>query len=188
MTRRRSLIPPRAPIFVGCEGESEQAYGQVLNELLREPDRHFHLEVVNLSPGAGDPIARLQKADQEIDRRRRRRSEFHLRVVLMDSDQVDRAPELRRQAERRARDLDIRIVWQEPCHEAFLLRHLDGFAQHRPPTCVAAKITLKATWSDYCKPMTKMQLARRIDFDAVQRAAEVEPALAAFLSEINLVP
>jgi hypothetical protein len=188
MTGRRSTIIQRKPVFVGCEGESEQAYGQVLNDLLREPDRHFHLEVVNLSPGAGDPISRLRKAEQEIARRRLRRSEFRLRVALLDSDQVDRAPELRQQADRHARNLGIRIIWQEPCHEAFLLRHLDGFAQQRPPTCVAANAKLKDAWPDYRKPMTKIQLARRIDIDAVRRAAAVEPALYAFLRDIKLVP
>jgi hypothetical protein len=44
---------------------------------------------MSLNPGTGDPIARLREADQEIARRRRTRSEFHLRWVLMDSDQVD---------------------------------------------------------------------------------------------------
>jgi hypothetical protein len=188
MTRRRSIIAPRTPIFVGCEGESEQAYGQVLNDLLRDQNRPFHLEVVNLSPGAGDPTARLRKAEQEIARRRQRRSEFHLRVALLDSDQVDGDGHRRKQAEQRAQSLDIRIIWQEPCHEALLLRHLDGFAQNRPPTSLSAEAMLRAAWPDYRKPMTKIQLARRIDLDAVRRAASVEPELCAFLREIALLP
>ena len=123
-----------------------------------------------------------------ICRGRQRRSEFHLQVALLDSDQVDGDDRRRQQAERRAQELNIRIIWQKPCHEAFLLRHLDGFAQHRPPTCEAAKAILRAAWPDYRKPMTKMQLARRIDLDAVQRAAAVEPALCAFLRELTLLP
>jgi hypothetical protein len=39
MTSRRRIIPQRMPVFLGCEGESEQAYGQVLNDLLREAGR-----------------------------------------------------------------------------------------------------------------------------------------------------
>jgi hypothetical protein len=46
---------------------------------------------------------------------------------------------------------------------------------------------LKVAWPDYRKPMTKIQLARRIDLDAVQRAAAAEAALSAFLREINLI-
>jgi hypothetical protein len=69
-----------------------------------------------------------------------------------------------------------------------LLRHLDAFAQNRPPTSAAAEAMLKAAWPDYRKPMTKIQLARRIDLDAVQRAAAVEPSLSVFLREITLLP
>jgi RloB-like protein len=171
MRPRRPIIPQRTPIFVGCEGESEQAYGQILNDLLREAKRPVHLEVVNLNPGAGDPFARLRKAEQEIIRRRQRRSEFRLQVVLMDSDQVDTDSKRWQQAERCAQDLGIRIIWQEPCHEAMLLRHLDGFACNRPLTSGTAQAILKAAWPDYRKPMTKIQLAQRIDLSAVQRAA-----------------
>jgi hypothetical protein len=147
-----------------------------------------HLEVVNLNPGAGDPIARLHKAGQEVVRRRQRRSEFRLQVVLMDSDQVDADGGRRQETERCAQDLGIRIIWQEPCHEAMLLRHLDGFAKNRPLTSRTAEAMLKAAWPDYRKPMTRIQLARRIDLDAVQRAATVEPSLFAFLREITLLP
>jgi hypothetical protein len=188
MTSRRRTIPQRTPIFPGCEGESEQAYGQVLNDLLREAKRPVHLEVVNLNPGAGDPIARLRKAQQEIIRRRQRRSEFRLQVVLMDSDQVDADSERRQQAERCAQELGIVIIWQEPCHEAMLLRHLDGFAYNRPLTSAAAAAALKAVWPDYRKPMTRIQLARLVGLDAVRRAAAVEPSLSAFLCEITLLP
>jgi hypothetical protein len=149
---------------------AEQAYGQVLNDLLREADRPVHLEVVSLNPGAGDPIARLRKAEQEIVRRRQRRSAFGRKMVLMDSDQVDG---------------DIK---QEPCHEALLLRHLDGFAHKRPPTSGIAIAMLKTVWPDYRKPMTKIQLAKRVDLAAIRRAAAAESALFAFLQEITLLP
>lgn len=188
MRRRHPIIAPRTPVFVGCEGESEQAYGQVLNDILRERTRPFYLEVVNLSPGAGDPISRLQKAAQEIARRNRRRSEFKLAVVFLDSDQVDRDPKSRQQAERLAHQFAICIIWQQPCHEAFLLRHLLGFGDRRPPTSANAAATIKSNWPDYRKPMTRMQLARRIDLDGIRRAAAVEPSLSSFLHQITLLP
>jgi hypothetical protein len=108
-------------------------------------------------------------------------------VALMDSDQVDADSRRRQQAERCAQDLGVRIIWQEPCHEAMLLRHLDGFAQNRPQTSAAAAAMLKTAWPEYRKPMTKIQLARRIDLNAVQRAAAVEPVLSAFLRDITLL-
>lgn len=185
---RRPIIKPKTPIFLGCEGESEQAYGQLLNDLLQAERLPVHLEVVNLSPGAGDPIARLRRAAQEIVRRRQRRSEFARRAVLLDLDQVQHDNQRRQQTEQLANQLDIRIIWQEPCHEALLLRHLNGFAQHRPPSTPAAANALNGAWPQYAKPMTKILLARRIGLADVQRAANVEPELAAFLHDIGLLP
>ncbi len=92
MRKNRAFVPQRRPIFLGCGGESEQAYGQVLNDLLRQANLPFHLEVVNLNPGAGDPFARLKRAGEKITRRRTTRSDFYLKLVLMDSDQVDNNP------------------------------------------------------------------------------------------------
>ncbi|OZA92230.1 MAG: hypothetical protein B7X76_00540 [Azorhizobium sp. 39-67-5] len=156
--------------------------------MLHAADVAVHLEVVNLNPGAGDPLARLRRADQEIARRRQRRSEFARKAVLMDSDQVDGDAQRRNETERLAQQLGIRIIWQETCHEAFLLRHLEGFAQHRPPTTNGAGVALQAAWPQYRKPMTKLLLARRIGLAEVRRAAAVEAALAAFLTEIGLLP
>lgn len=187
MRTRRPIIVQRTPIFFGCEGESEQGYGQLLNDLLRAADIPVHLEVVNLNPGAGDPIARLRRAQQEIARRRRRRSEFEGKLVLMDSDQVDGNAHRRQQAQQLANDLGLRIIWQEPCHEAFLLRHLDGYEQNRPPTAQAAINALRAAWPEYEKPMTKIRLSRRIGMPEVQRVASVEAVLADFLYEIKLL-
>lgn len=185
---RHPIIKPKTPIFLGCEGESEQAYGQLLNDLLQAAGRPVHLEVVNLSPGAGDPVSRLQRAAREIVRRRQRRSEFVRRAVLLDIDQVQNDNQRRQQAEKLATGLDIRIIWQDPCHEAMLLRHLDGYSQHRPPTTQAAGIALHGAWPQYAKPMTKIMLARRIGHADVRRAAAVEPALAAFLHDVGLLP
>ena len=185
---RRSFITERKPVFLGCEGESEQAYGQLLYDFLREIGRPVHIEVVNLNPGAGDPIARLRKAEQEIIRRSQRRSAFHLKAVLMDSDQVSADIHGRRQVELLAQKLDIRIIWQEPCHEAMLLRHLEGFSANRPPTSAIAGAALKDAWPEYRKPMTRLKLKRTLGLDAVRRAAAVEPSLSEFLHDIALLP
>lgn len=188
MTRRRAIIPQRKPVFVGCEGESEQAYGQLLNDILQEQKLSFHLEVVNLSPGAGDPVSRLHKAQKEIIRRKQRRSEFVFRVVFLDSDTVEKDPERRQQAEQLARKLGIHVIWQEPCHEGFLLRHIEGLENRRPPTSMSANKTLGSQWPDYRKPMTKMKLARRINLEAIRRAAAVERSLSFFLRQLTLLP
>jgi hypothetical protein len=188
MSKRRQIIPQRTPVFLGCEGESEQAYGQLLNDLLRIAGRPVHIEVVTLNPGAGDPLARLRRAEQEITRRQQRRSEFRIKAILMDSDQIANDRPRYQAAEQLARALGIQIIWQEPCHEAVLLRHLQGCTQHRPPRQRDAEIALKRAWPDYDKPMTKSQLSRRIARDAIERVAAVEPSLRAFFRDITLLP
>jgi hypothetical protein len=44
--RRRPSIPRRCRFFLGCEGQSEQSYGALLQHLADEsPDLHIHLDV-----------------------------------------------------------------------------------------------------------------------------------------------
>ena len=188
MMRRRPIREPKKPVFLGCEGESEVAYGQILNDLLRSAEVAVHLHVEALVPGAGDPLARVQLALKRIARSERRRVRFRLKVILMDTDQTESEPQRAADAKRLAAQHDLRLIWQEPCHEAVLLRHMPDRSSRRPPTCLYAQRALMQVWPEYEKPMARLQLARRIDLDAVRRAAGVEPELCAFLEDIGLLP
>jgi len=74
MKPRRPFIPQRKPIFVGCEGYSESAYVALIQDFARDFDLPIHLQVSVLAPGAGDPLARIQKANREIKKLRENRS------------------------------------------------------------------------------------------------------------------
>ena len=187
MSGRRPTIPRRTPIFLGCEGESEQAYGQFLNELAREAGLHVHIEVVNLSPGAGDPVSRMQRARKEVEQRQRKRAEFAFKAVLHDSDQIDNDLQRREMAESIGRESDIAIIWQSPCHEALLLRHFEGFEQRRPATTAEIGAMLRQAWPSYQKPMTRVQVARTLEIAHVRRATQSEPALRTFLRRVGLI-
>jgi hypothetical protein len=187
MRRRGTIIPSRTPIFLGCEGESEQAYGQFLNDTIRASGLPFHIEVVNLNPGAGDPLARILRADQEITRRSRRRTEFKFKTVLMDSDQIEHDHQRRQQVETLAEARNISIIWQQPCHEAFLLRHFEGHTNHMPATSTLAKAALLQVWPEYEKPMTGLQVSRKISIDGVIRVANNNASLETFLRQIRLI-
>jgi hypothetical protein len=78
-------------------------------------------------------------------------------------------------------------VWQRPCFEAVLLRHLEGRAGHRPPDTPGAGRALERDWPDYEKPMSRTDLARRLDLAAALRAAAVEPELGVMLRCIGLL-
>jgi len=80
----------------------------------------------------------------------------------------------------------IFLVWQRPDHEAFLLRHLDGCQQHRPPAGASFN-ALRQQWPDYAKPQTQIQLAQRIQLLHIQQACTVEHDLRAFLRAIKVV-
>ena len=169
MMRRRPFRPPKKPVFFGCEGESEVAYGQILNDHLRATALPVHLHVDVLTPGAGDPLARVQRAIKRIAERERRRAKYRMKAILMDSDQAANDPARAERAKRLAAQHNMTIIWQDPCHEALLLRHMPNCSNLRPPSCVLAEQRLKAEWPEYEKPMPRARLAKRIDLGAIQR-------------------
>ena len=182
------MIEPRKPIFLGCEGESEVAYGQLLYDFARQSGQHIHLEVVGLIPGAGDPLARVARARQEIARRTARRSRFIAKFILMDFDQVAthglNANEIQSLAAREG----IQIIWQKPCHEGFLLRHIITESNKLPASSQLALLHLRQHWASYKKPMTRVQLGKLVTVNQVLAAAKHNADLSALLLEIGLLP
>lgn len=59
--RRKRGIEKRTRFFLGCEGESEQAFGSFLNRIALEADLKIHIVAVNLQP-AGDSLALARKS------------------------------------------------------------------------------------------------------------------------------
>jgi hypothetical protein len=49
-----------------------------------------------------------------------------VRAVLLDTDRRGQAPQRDMRMVELAQRTRLRLIWQEPCHEAFLLRHLEG--------------------------------------------------------------
>ena len=183
MRRPRPIrIPQRRRVFVGCEGESEQGYVALLSRLLEERHRQVFLDAVLL--GGGDPLALVETARLRLRHRRERGDRYAARVIFLDSDQREISPERTAQAIDLAANLDLQLIWQEPCHEALLLRHFPDCERHRPPTTRLAGEQLLRLWPEYRKAMPAAPLAVRLDREAVLRAASVEAALAAFLAEI----
>ena len=185
--RRPPHIPQRRPVYIGCEGMSEVSYAGLLQDMLRDADLPVHLVVEELGPGAGDPLARIERAVCRLSHLRRTRTVPAERFALLDSDQTIRDPQRAERACRVAADNNIIIVWQHTCFEAVLLRHLQDRATRQPPDTSEAARALKREWPDYQKPMPRAALARRIDRAAVLRAAAVEPKLAILLRCLRLI-
>lgn len=186
MSRRRPTIPQRKPIFIGCEGESEQGYAGLLQDLIHDVDLHVHLNIEVLR--AGDPLARIELAIKKLEHARRKRVNFTDRFVFLDTDQLALSADRAHRARELAAANDIRVIWQEPCFEAVLLRHFAGRTGNRPLTNQATEAALRQEWPHYQKPMSRAELTRKIDREAVLRAAGVEDDLMALLCCIGLMP
>lgn len=180
-----SRIPQRRRIFVGCEGESEGSYVALLGRLSEDRNCHVHLDRANLR--GGDPLAIVEAAVREFRSRVRRRGPYAAQAVFLDADRRAIAPERAGLATDLATRFNITLIWQEPCHEAFLLRHLPDCERLRPPTAQAAMMELQRRWPDYEKAMPAVSLATRLSLDAVLRAAAVEASLRDFLIAIGLL-
>ena len=186
MSRPKALIPQRIRIYLGREGPSEQSYGKRLNEIADAAGLHLHFDNDVLQPGGGDPLELVKLAISRIDQKRRKRGDFARRAILLDRDKLPQNPEWEKLILRLAQQHELSLIWQDICHEAFLLRHLEQHTSSRPPTADLALQALKKLWPEYFKGMSAAQLAARIDLPAVRRAGSVEPGLAVFLDRIGL--
>lgn len=179
--------PEKKRFFLGCEGQSEVAYARLLNEFAGQTCASAYLDIRSLFPGAGAPLARIQLAVKALGQPvQKRRVPYAGRFILLDRDQIQDDRRMVEDAEYLAGEHGIKLIWQEPCHEALLLRHLSGHASDRPPTCRSADGRLKAVWPEYEKPMSAPGLSQWIDRAGLCRAAAVEPRLQEFLDEIGL--
>lgn len=188
MSRRRlPHIALRRPIYVGCEGASEVGYAGLLQDLVRDMNLPVHLQIEELGPGTGDPLSRIEMAVLRLGQLQRRRSAPVERFALLDFDQAERDPDRAEKACNLAARNKIAIVWQRPCFEALLLRHLEGQSLKRPPNASLSFKAIAKEWPEYKKGMPRANLTRRIDQTAIARAAAVEPDLKAMLRCIGLL-
>lgn len=184
MRRRRTIIRPRTPIFLGCEGRSEAGYAALLGRFTRETTGvHVHIHVELLQPGAGDPLELVRRATVKIREIERRREAFGRKAVLIDRGDPTKNAAATRLAQVSRID---HVIWQDPDHEAMLLRHLDG-CQTLRPSVGQTMTALRRHWPDYQKGCTVVQLAEKISIDHVRQACTVEVDLQVFLAAIGLL-
>ena len=153
----------------------------MLQKLLDARARRFHLDAVVLNPGAGDPYELVRRAIARASDLAERHGAYAFRAVLLDADRHDAASLMGRRTTEIARENGMALIWQEPCHEALLLRHLQGCQSLRPSNSSEAMRILLRHWPTYRKAMPAVILEAMLDEAAVLRAAEVEPPLRGFL-------
>ena len=159
----------------------------MLQRLLDARAHRFHLDAVVLNPGAGDPPELIRRAIARASDLAERHGAYAFRAVLLDADRHDAASLMGRRTTEIARENSVTLIWQEPCHEALLLRHLQGCQGLRPSTSSEAMRMLLRHWPTYRKAMPAVSLGATLDEAAVLRVAEVEPTLRGFLRFLDLV-
>lgn len=174
----------RRRIFLGCEGDSERSYGTLLHQLIHA-DGRLHIETVVLQPGGGDPLAIVENAAAVIRRKERDFGKYFVRAILLDRDKYGINNQRDQKIPTIIGSLGIHLVWQRPCHEALLLRHIAGCHSLQPPTTADAIARLQVEWPNYEKGGSSAYLAGKIDLDAVRRVIAVEADLATFLKIIG---
>lgn len=185
MGRRRAFVRQRAPVFFGCEGLSEVGYGRFLQILADEADLHLHIDAVDVQNG--DPLAIVEGAVALARRREAARAPYRHRVLALDADQLGTSPERDARAISVADRAKFRLLWQRPCFEALLLRHLEGCETLRPALTRDAEREIAVRWPDYRKGLPALDLRRRLHIGDVLRAAGVEDDLAAILRLLGLI-
>jgi hypothetical protein len=183
MKRRRAYILQRPRVFLGCEGKSERGYGELIRNLLQDQGKtiHIHCEAFR----GGEPLDLVERCVEHIHQIKMKRDPYKLLALLLDADRRGQSKIRDARAAALARRNQIRLIWQEPCHEAVLLRHLPGCTRKRPTTTNDALLQIEKVWPEYDRPMTAERLRERIDYDGVLRAITVEMELAQFLQDIQ---
>ncbi|MFP5266158.1 MAG: hypothetical protein ACLGQU_02235, partial [Acidobacteriota bacterium] len=89
----------------------------------------------------------------ELSRRgEKKRGAFALKAVLLDRDKVGIAPERDKRLFSLAAENCLRLIWQDPTHEALLLRHLGGCDQLGPQTSLLLLLDLHGQRLTYKNP------------------------------------
>ena len=179
MPRRRALVPQKRLVFLACEGQGEEGYGRWLNRLAGDYGVPVAIRAESL--GGGDPFALVEKALERLARTERYRGRYAVRWLLLDADRLGEDPGRDAQAQALAKRKGFRLLWQEPVHEAFLLRHFAGLETRRPPDRPRAEALLQKVWPDYYKGMDAIGYGAVLKLDRLFRGRKAEEGLNALL-------
>lgn len=187
-SRKRPYIERRKRFFFGCEGESEQAYGQFLGRLSERKKLPNHIDTVTIN--GGSPRMVVAGAIAKARERSEQRGPYLFKAVILDSDKLTESPKgvekERNELEHLATTHEILLIWQTPCHEGFLLRHIKGCQSLRPPYSKEARSMLLKRWPEYIKPMQVSALIELISFEDLLNFAEGErSSLRIFLEKLG---
>ena len=181
MPSRRVSRPRKKPAFLAGEGLSERGYGRWLTRLAAEA--HVPVAIRAEALRGGDPLDLVEQAIDRLRTIEKQRGSYRTRGLLLDGDLRGQSSERDAQAIRLAQNKRSRLIWQEPSHEAFLLRHFAGYENHRPPDQASAERLLRRVWPDFRKGLDGGEYGRVLTAEHLAVARAVERELNAFLRD-----
>ncbi len=176
-TRR---IRQRLRVLVACEGRSERSYGRWLQFICDQRQLNIHLDSWIGGLGGGDFLSLVKAAVNHAKRERRRNRSYEVKGLLLDTTQRGHSSDRDQRAYQLANDDGLQLIWQDPDHEAFLLRHLPECETLRPPVGTTLR-ELQRHWPSYRKGMSALSLMKRLDNGSLDQILVVEYDLHVFL-------
>ncbi|MGC8532727.1 MAG: RloB domain-containing protein [Acidiphilium sp.] len=186
MTPIHRRIPQRKRIFVGGEGASECNYVKWLRDLCRDKKIPVTLDIHDLGRG-GNSLNRIEMAARKIRHEEQNREQYKHKFLILDADKIENQHEEQACKDKATENGKLIIVWQRPCHEAFLLRHFTPRKNQLPATSAHAMTQLKKCWPAYQKNMPVRQIGQTLSLDGARRAAKNLSEFQEFLRIIGLL-
>ena len=174
---------PRIRFFLACEGESEHSYVKFLNGLAdRHSGKRVHLASFIIN-GGGNPMTILERSVKRCVSEERKGGVFADKIILMDRDVYQRIRvDEQNKFQHRLNLEKFRVIWQEPDHEGFLIRHLSNSVI---PTHGEALPQLQQLWPSYRKNMPVTDIEGKLDINCVKLASKSMPEFAQFLKIVG---
>ena len=165
------------------EGSSEFGYLRWLNRLAARSGVRVAFTAKRLQ--GGDPLELVESALDRLTVVERRGARFRHRALLLDRDGLGANETRDRQAISLAERRGMTLLWQDPCHEGFLLRHFVTAAGQRPATARQAMQTLNKSWPTYCKGLSAIGYEQIFTIEHLARARGADLAFDDFLTRIG---
>lgn len=124
----------------------------------------------------GDPLDLVEQAISKLASIEKYRGRFSIKGLLLDNDLIGQNQVRDDRAIRLAYEKGIRLIWQKPTHEAFLLRHFPKGQTGRQ---------LEKVWPNYKKRMDATYYEKVLTLDHLARARGAEQELNAFLTAMG---
>lgn len=182
MRRGRPILRPKPVVLIACEGKSEVGYVRWL-ELTVFSQISFH--PADVGKGRGNDYEKVKAAVDMIQARQRARRPYDHCAILLDGDRTAEEPRQTQSAKQLAEKNDLMLVVRRPTHEAFLLRHFDGYRDHQPATAADALNRLQKVWPAYEKGLTAEAHKRALQPNWIDQVCAVEPDFAKLIARLQ---